>query len=93
MFIVILRFGDHKQDAPKYMNDHNQWISDGFESGAFQLVGSIVPPGGGVLLVRGTRDEVEARVAQDPFVAHGVVTAEIVEVNVGRHSPGLECLL
>jgi len=92
MFIVILRFGDRKQDAPTHMNGHNQWISDGFESGTLKLVGSIVPPGGGVLLATGTRGEVEARVARDPFVQHGIVTAEIIEVHVGRHAEGLEGL-
>jgi len=90
VLIIILRFGENKHKAPEHMAAHKQWIADGFESGAFKLVGSIVPPGGGVLLAHGDRDAIEALVSQDPFVMHGIVTPEIVEVNVGRTVPELE---
>jgi len=92
MFMIILRFGEHKALAPEHMAGHTRWIDDGFSAGAFQLVGSIVPPAGGVLFARGTRDEIDMRVARDPFVQHGVVTAEIIEVKVGRLADGLEAL-
>jgi uncharacterized protein YciI len=45
-----------------------------------------------VLLARGTRAEIEALVASDPFTIHGVADYEVTEVVVSRTAPGLEAL-
>lgn len=84
MFVVTLKFAD-KAKAPQFMEGHNAWIRRGFDDGVFLLVGSLQPNAGGAILAHNvTRNEIEARVEQDPFVAEGVVTAEIIEIAPAR---------
>lgn len=84
MFIVTLRFTD-KTKAPQLMDSHNAWIKRGFDDGIFLLVGSLQPNAGGAILAHNiSRAAIEACVQEDPFVAEGVVTADILEIAPGR---------
>ncbi len=84
MFIVTLRFAD-KAKAPQFMDGHNAWINRGFEEGVFLLTGSLQPNAGGAILAHNTsRNDLEIRVQEDPFVAEGVVGADIIEIAPGR---------
>jgi uncharacterized protein YciI len=84
MFIVTLRFAD-KTKAPQHMDGHNAWIKHGFDEDVFLLVGSLQPDAGGAILAHNiSRAGLEARVEEDPFVAEGVVTADILEITPGR---------
>ncbi|MBX3207666.1 MAG: hypothetical protein KF764_21635 [Labilithrix sp.] len=76
------------------MAAHNEWIKRGFDEGLFLLVGSLQPNlGGAVLAHNTTRAELEARVLTDPFVAHDVVKAELLEVSPSKADPRLAFLL
>ena len=82
MFVVLLRFSNNKGMAGELMEGHNQWIKKGFDEGAFLLVGSLQPNLGGSIIANGTSlQELQARVADDPFVQKGVVEAEILEID------------
>lgn len=84
MFIATLKFVD-KTKAPALMEAHSAWIQRGFADGVFLLAGSLQPDGGGAILAhQASRAEFEARLSQDPFVAEGVVTVEILDVAPGR---------
>ena len=84
MFVIALRFKD-KTRAPELMDGHNAWIRRGFDDGVFLLVGSLQPNAGGVILAQGSSpEEIAARVQDDPFVAEGVVDAEILVIAPGR---------
>ncbi len=93
MFIVLLRFAANRAAAPRLMEGHNAWLRKGFEEGSFLLAGGIEPKAGGAILATASsRAEMEARVAEDPFVAEGVVAAEIIEIAPGRTDPRLAFL-
>ncbi len=80
MFVIALRFAD-KSRAPQHMDAHKAWIRQGMEEGVFLLVGSLQPNAGGAIIAHNTSlPALQERVAQDPFVAQGVVTAEIQEI-------------
>lgn len=84
MFIAALTFAD-KSKAPPLMDAHNAWIRQGFDDGVFLLVGGLAPGAGGAVVAHNTsREAFEARVQADPFVAEGVVTAQIIEIAPGR---------
>lgn len=84
MFVITLRFKD-KTKAPQLMDGHNAWIKRGFDDGVFLLVGGLQPNGGGAILAyNASPEDIEARVLADPFVAEGVVSAEILAVAPGR---------
>lgn len=84
MFVITLRFSD-KTKAPLFMEGHNAWIKRGFDDGIFLLAGRLQPDAGGAILAHhASRAAIEARVKDDPFVAEGVVSAEILEIEPGR---------
>lgn len=84
MFVIALRFAD-KTKAPALMEGHNAWIKRGFDDGVFLLVGSLQPNAGGAIMAHNVSfAEIEARVQDDPFVAQGVVRAEILDIAPGR---------
>jgi uncharacterized protein YciI len=85
MFIIFLRFSEHRSKAASLMADHNAWLTRGFEAGTFLLAGSLQPNAGGAILAQGSdQAAIEALVAEDPFVAEGVVATEIHAVSPGR---------
>lgn len=92
MYAITLRFAD-KSKAPQFMDAHNDWIRRGFDEGIFLLVGSLQPNAGGAILAHNaSRAEIEARIKDDPFVAEGVVNADILEVTPGRTDVRLDFL-
>jgi uncharacterized protein YciI len=81
MFVVLLRFSNSRTKAGELMTAHNEWIKRGFDDGVFLLVGSLQPDLGGAVVAHDvTRSELEARINDDPFVAHDVVKVEVLEV-------------
>jgi uncharacterized protein YciI len=85
MFVILLKLTQRKTLAPQFMQAHNEWIRQGCDAGVFALVGSLQAKTGGALLaVHASMEEVQARVAADPFVAEGIVTPEIYEIAPGR---------
>lgn len=94
MFIVLLKFSDNKSQASTFMDGHNQWIRKGFEDGVFLMVGSLQPGLGGTVIAHGvSREELERRVGEDPFVAENIVTAELLEIEPKKADERLSFLL
>jgi len=79
MFIVLLKFSDHKGQASQFMEGHKEWIKRGFDDDVFLLVGSLQPNlGGGILAHKTSLLDLQSRVNVDPFVVENVVSAEIL---------------
>ncbi len=96
MFVVLLEFSNDKDQAERgrLMQAHQAWIARGFDEGAFALVGSLEPRRGGAIVARaGSLAELRARVDDDPFVAEGIVSAEILEITPSRADERLAFLL
>ncbi|WP_018234693.1 YciI family protein [Ensifer sp. BR816] len=91
MFVTFLRFAENGAAAPDFMAAHNNWIAQGFADGVFLCVGSLQPAAGGAILAHGeSRDAHDARIAADPFVAQGIVTAETYEIDPKRTASALD---
>ena len=85
MFIVLLKFADNKGQARQFMEAHNAWIKRGFDDGVFLLAGSLQPnSGGGILAHKTSLSDLQIRMNEDPFVARGVVSAEILAMTPAR---------
>ena len=94
LFIVFLRFGPNRGQAGQWMPGHQQWIRAGIDDGAFLMAGSLDGAQGGVVLAAGqSLAGIQARVAQDPFVVHGVVSAEVHAVAPSVMADGVKALL
>ena len=93
MFVVILRFSENKSRASELMAGHLDWLRRGFDEGVFVLAGSVQPQlGGAVLAHDATREELEARLRDDPFVVHDVVRVELFEIAASKADPRLAFL-
>lgn len=94
MYIVFLKFGPNHAQAGQWMSEHVQWIQQGLDDGIFLMAGSLERAQGGVVLARNMDQvEIERRVAQDPFVIQGVVSAEIHAIAPSRMARGMATLL
>jgi uncharacterized protein YciI len=94
MYVVLLKFAENKSKASDFMQDHNAWIRRGLDDGVFLVVGSLQPNLGGAIVAHGeSLADLQARVDADPFVAHGIVRAEVLEIKPGKVDPRLEFLL
>lgn len=93
MFFVQLKFAD-KSLAGQFMEGHKAWLQRGFDDGVFLLAGSLQPNlGGGIVAHDTSLEALQSRVDDDPFVAEGVVSAEIVEMTPARADERLSFLL
>lgn len=93
MYIVMLTFAKQKAKAKEYIAAHNAWLEQGFAEGVFLLAGSLEAQRGGMVIAHNTtRAALEARVAQDPFVIHSVVEADILHVTPSKVAPLLSAL-
>lgn len=90
MFILSLTYTAELSEVDRHIEPHMNWVKDGYDSGVFLASGRKNPRTGGVIFARGTRAEIDARVAADPFTTHGVADYEITEFAVTRTAPGLE---
>ncbi|MBO6562430.1 MAG: hypothetical protein JJ959_17925 [Nisaea sp.] len=80
MFIILLRFAKNRANAGTFVEGHKAWLKRGFDEGAFLLAGTLGEGQGGAILAdAASRQAVESRVAEDPFVVEGVVSAEILD--------------
>ena len=94
LFIVFLRFGPNRARAGQWMAGHKQWIQEGIADGSFLMAGSLDNAQGGVVIAAGQDgNALDARVAQDPFVIHGVVSAEVHAVAPSLMSEDLAPLM
>ena len=94
MYIVFLKFSDNRAQAGEFMDGHNAWLRRGFDDGAFLLAGSLQPGLGGAVIAAGmSREDIEQRVGEDPFVAENVVSAEIHEIAPGMTDERLQFLV
>lgn len=94
MYFITLELTDKKSDATKFMAAHKDWINQGFADGAFLMVGSMKPQGGGAILASGeTSEEVASRIAADPFVQQGIVKPQIQEIAPTRTDERLSRLI
>lgn len=81
MFIEALRFSQDRSQAALHMEAHKAWIRRGMKEGVFLLAGGLQPNLGGAIIAHDTSlAALQERVAQDPFVAEGIVSAEILEI-------------
>lgn len=81
MFVVLLRFAANRGQAGQFMDAHKAWIKRGFGDGIFLVVGSLQQnSGGGILAHNTSQSDLEVRLQDDPFVAHHVVSVEILEI-------------
>lgn len=94
MFLILLRLSGDKSRAAPLMQAHKDWLQRGYEDGVFLLSGNLQPQAGGAIMAHQlTLEQLQARLAGDPFVARNVVSAEVIEIAPSRADERLGFLL
>ena len=94
MFVVTLSYLADLAEIDAAMSRHMAYVRQQYKDGVFLVSGRQVPRNGGVIIASGvSREEIERRIALDPFVSEGLVEASIVEFNASQTAPQLKGLL
>ena len=91
--VVLITYVRPLEDVDAQMEAHVAWLEKGFGAEIFLLAGRRDPRTGGVIVVRGERDAVDALMRTDPFVESGVATIEVVAFNASFAAPAIRELL
>ncbi|MBW4331533.1 hypothetical protein KY084_11705 [Stakelama sp. CBK3Z-3] len=91
--LILLDYVEPLDAVDVQMGAHVEWLKKGFGEGVFLIAGRKDPRTGGVIVVRGTKDRVEALARTDPFVESGVATAEVIAFNASFAVPEIAALL
>lgn len=77
----------------KYLEpQHHEFLARGYDSGAFLFSGPQVPPHGGFLVARAeSREQLDALLADEPFVKGGFMRfINVTEFDPVQHQPVLK---
>ena len=93
MFVILLTYQKPLADIDRLMSRHVDWLKGHYATGLFIASGRRVPRTGGVILARsGDAEAVRAAMAEDPFVAYGAATFELIEFTPSMAAPGADVL-
>ncbi|WP_047249854.1 YciI family protein [Chromobacterium subtsugae] len=92
MYVVSLSYTAPLSDIDALLPTHVAWLNQAYADGLFLASGRKVPRSGGVILARGERAGLEARLADDPFAKAGVARYDITEFVPSMTAAGLEGL-
>lgn len=94
MFMVTLTYLVDLSEVDAALPEHIAWLDQQYADGVFAASGRQVPRVGGMILVAGTsREDLERRLALDPFGRLGLAEHAVVEFVPSRVADGLEQLL
>ncbi|MEV0700512.1 YciI family protein [Saccharopolyspora sp. NPDC050389] len=83
MFLVLLNYTDLAK-IDSLLDAHYDNPDGAFARGLVRLAGRLEPRTGGMMVLDGSRAEVKAAVASDPFVTSGAAVATIQEFSPTR---------
>ena len=94
MFIIELIYKADLAEIDASMRPHMAYVKKHYAAGTFLMSGRKVPREGGIILALGqSREEVEAIVKEDPFVARGLAEFRIIEFRVSQRAESIDALL
>ena len=87
MFVIELVYKVPLSEIDAHMAAHVGFLQKYYASGHFLVSGRKVPRDGGIILAVGKRrDEIDAIVREDPFVARGLVDFRIIEFRASQRA-------
>ena len=94
VFVVTLTYLVDLSEVDAALPEHVAWLDQQYADGVFIASGRQVPRVGGLIRVAGTnREDLERRLALDPFGRLGLAEHAVVEFVPSRVADGLEQLL
>ncbi|WP_219893806.1 YciI family protein [Aquisediminimonas profunda] len=90
MIIVSLEYTASLEEIDMRLAAHRAWLQAAVTSGRLMVAGRRVPRTGGMLIARGTMEEIMGWAATDPFA--DVARYSFIEIDPTIVAPGLEAL-
>ena len=91
MFVIELIYKAELREIDAHMPEHMRFLERHYASGHFVVSGRTIPRDGGIILaVAKHRDEIEAMMEEDPFVANGLAEARVTEFHVSQRASDLD---
>lgn len=87
MFLLLSRYLKPPEEIDRVLPEHRAFLDRYYKSGLFVVSGPQEPRVGGVIVTADVpRSEIDAALAQDPFVREGVSEYQIIEFKVTKHA-------
>jgi uncharacterized protein YciI len=90
VFVIELVYKVDLAQIDAQMKPHMAYLRRHYDAGTFIASGRKVPRDGGIILAIGDdRDQIEATVREDPFVAHGLADYRITQFRASQRATDL----
>ncbi len=94
MFVIELIYKAELTEIDANMRAHMAYLKQHYAAGRFLISGRKEPRDGGVILAVGeSREQVEAVVKEDPFVARGLADYRLIEFRESQRAESIDALL
>lgn len=94
MFVVLLHYVQPIEAVERLLEEHRAFLDRHFAARRFIASGAQVPRVGGVILARGmSRQQLDAVLAEDPFLRERVADYQVLEFNPTKVACGVESVL
>ncbi len=91
MFVIELIYKADLAEIDANMAAHVTFLNKYYASGNFLVSGRKIPRDGGVILAAGkTRQQMQAIVEEDPFVARGLADFRIIEFRASQRANDIQ---
>jgi uncharacterized protein YciI len=90
MFVIELTYKSALPEIDGHMKEHVAFLNRHYAAGRFVVSGRKVPREGGIIVATGgTREEIEALMREDPFVARGLADVRVIEFRASQRARDL----
>jgi uncharacterized protein YciI len=94
MFVIELTYKVDLSEIDANMRAHMAFLKKHYAAGRFLVSGRKIPRDGGIILAVGeSREQIEAIVKEDPFVARGLSDYRITEFRESQRATNIDALL
>jgi len=87
MFVIELVYKAPLPQIDAHMTAHVQFLKKYYAAGHFVISGRKIPRDGGIIVAVGdSRQQIEAIMREDPFCAHGLADARVIEFRASQRA-------
>ena len=91
LFVVELNYTAPLEAIDAAMTAHVRFLRKYYAAGRFLISGRKIPRDGGVILATGeSREQIEAIVREDPFVARGLAGFRIIQFRASQRADDIQ---
>jgi len=91
MFVIELVYKADLATIDAHMRAHMRFLKKYYAAGRFLVSGRKIPREGGIILAAGgSREEIEAIAAEDPFVAKGLADVRVIEFRASQRADDIQ---